>query len=77
MAYTQEELETAFKKVQDKKHWKNPIKAFIDKADQMVVQEAIIHFTATVPTFTKINQGPNKGKVLVQAEGYYMGPAGP
>lgn len=77
MAYTQEQLEEAFKKVQPKTHWKDPIKAFIEKTeDQMLIQEAIIHFTATVPQFTKINKGSNKGKILVTAEGYYMGPAG-
>lgn len=77
MAYTQEQLTVAFEKVQPKTHWKDKIHAFIDKTeDQVLIQEAVIHFTATVPTFTKINKGPNKGKVLVQAEGYWMGPAG-
>lgn len=75
--YSQEQLKEAFEKVQDKKDWKNPIKAFIDKTEDMVlIQQAVIHFTGTVADFTKINQGPNKGKVLVRAEGYRMGPCG-
>jgi len=71
--YTQDQLKAAFEKVEDKTDWKNPIKAYVDKSEDMVlIQQAIIHFTGTVCEMTKINKGPNKGKVLVTAPGYYM-----
>jgi len=77
MAYTQEQLSQAFDKVKDAKDWKSEIKAVIEKTEDMVlIQEAIIHFTGTIANFTKLRKGPNKGKILVTAEGYRMGPCG-
>ena len=77
MAYTTEQLKEAFDKVKDKTDWKNPIKAVIEKTEDMsLIQEAIMYYTATLADFTKLKKGPNAGKILVTADGYRMGPCG-
>ena len=71
--FSQDELEAAFKAVQAKTHWKDPIDAVVMDAGQIpVVTEAIIHFTATTPTFTALGFG----RYQVTAAGYRNGPAG-
>lgn len=70
--FTQEQLEEAFKKVQNKEHWKNKIDSFCLSEDMPVVNEAIRHFTATEAEFTA--QG--NGWMRVKALGYRLGPAG-
>lgn len=74
MTFTQEQLEAAFKKVQNADHWKNPIDAVIDTADIDVTRAAIQHFTGTQAEF-KLCIGQH-GKWRVEAEGYRAGPAG-
>jgi hypothetical protein len=75
--FTQEQLEAAFKKVRNKEHWKNPVDAIIDATeDTELINEAVIHFTATTAEFAHIRCGPNKGKIHVKADGYRLGPAG-
>jgi len=75
--YTQEQFVAAFEKVQDKKHWKNPVNAVIDATENLhLIREAIIHFTATVPTFDILKVTEAGTKILVRADGYYAGPAG-
>lgn len=69
--FTQEQLEEGFKLVQDKEHWKNPIDALIEPFQIEIVQESVIHFTATIPVFKKEGE-----KVRVKALGYRNGPAG-
>jgi hypothetical protein len=61
-----------FEKVQNPVHWKNPIRAFIAPNLKSIVMEAIIFYTATVPTFTP----QADGTLLVEAIGYRRGPAG-
>lgn len=72
MKRTQKELDRLFGLVCDPNDWKAPINALIDPDDEDGVEEAIIHFTATIPDFV-----PEGDKVRVTAEGYRMGPAGP
>jgi hypothetical protein len=79
MNYTQEQLEAAFQKVQNKEHWKNPINAYIKKDEQAITYAAIVHFTATEPNFYRTDSNPINGEesdfVRVLAKGYRLGPA--
>jgi len=71
--YTQEQLDRAFDMVIPSTHWKDKINAVISQPfDQNLIKEAVIHFTATVPTFTELKNGT----VRVKALGYWNGPAG-
>lgn len=62
-------LRRAFSEVQDRSNWKNPIAWIIEGKDQHLVEEAIIFFTGSVPTFVKAEG--NTGRLVVKAEGYY------
>ena len=66
----QAKLTAAFNKVADKADWKRPIDAVIDRADRDIVREAVIYFTATVPTFVDVGD-----KMRVTSPGYRAGPA--
>jgi len=71
--YSQEQLDAAFKTVQAKAHWKDPIRSKCKASEVSLITQAIIHFTGTVPTFGQ----PNKdGIVTVRAAGYRNGPCG-
>ena len=72
--YTRKQLAAAFKQVQNPKHWKGPIDSFCRESEMDLVSEAIIFFTATIPTFYRLGQ---TSKYRVQAVGYWEGPAGP
>ena len=72
--YTQRQLEAAFTQVQNAEHWKGPISAYIKPEDEELVRAAIIHFTATVPTF-KVAKGRWPVALHVKAAGYWAGPA--
>jgi hypothetical protein len=66
-------FEDAFSQVQDPDDWKAPIDTVVDaRQDLELVRQAIVYFTATVPTFSDAGDG----QVRVQADGYRMGPAG-
>jgi hypothetical protein len=52
--YSQAELRAAFSLVEDADNWKNPIDARIHSSMWPVVQQAIIHFTGSVPTIPEI-----------------------
>lgn len=66
-------IREAYFKLVAAKDWKAPIDAFIPEGTSVdAVRDAVIHFTATVPTFTKLSFGWH-----VQAQGYRAGPAGP
>lgn len=47
--YSQAELRAAFSLVEDADNWKNPIDAWVHSSLWPVVQQAIIHFTGSVP----------------------------
>lgn len=72
MKYTQEQLENAFQKVQNKEHWKNPIQTWIPVKDLEITEAAIKHFTATDMVLGTINNG----LAFIWAKGYRLGPAG-
>jgi hypothetical protein len=77
--YTQEQLEMAFNKVKPITHWKDPINRIIEAKDKDIIAAAIIHFTATEPVFSELENTNAVNKNLwlrVQADGYRMGPAG-
>lgn len=64
------ELSIAFDRVCDQKDWKLPINKTIDEpneVEEIVLREAVIFFTGSVPTFTIIS----RGRVNVRALGYY------
>jgi hypothetical protein len=71
--YSQEQLDAAFKTVQAKTHWKDPIRSKCKAEDINLITEAIIYFTGTVPTF---GQPDKDGMVKVRAVGYRNGPCG-
>jgi hypothetical protein len=67
-------MQDAFNLVCNPADWRAPIyDAVIDAADEDRVREAVIYFTATVPTFSPMKGG----KLRVNAVGYRNGPAGP
>lgn len=74
--YTQEELDAAFKLVQPKPNWKDPIDAvaYLDDAGISLVGEAVTHFTGSmaefVPIRNRVKRG-NKSAYRVIASGYY------
>lgn len=65
-------------------HWKDPINSICSTEEVGPITDAIIYFTATVPTFVKLgvmirDEGRfKKGDQLwrVTADGYRRGPAG-
>lgn len=66
-AYTQHELEEAFKMVQNTEHWKGPIDAEIEEGAMQRVDAAIAHFCYGFAAFTPLGNG----RVRVTAPGYY------
>ena len=92
MQFTQEQLESAFKLVQNKEHWKNPIESYCTSDEVAVVAAAVEHFTATQAYFNYIRPivNPNTDDeetpvsrfkvgehiLKVRADGYRKGPAG-
>ena len=73
MNYTLNQLEKAFKAVQNPNDWKAPISAAVKGEAVNLVVEAVKHYTATVPT---ISLNTNSMTYLIESEGYRMGPAG-
>lgn len=66
--YPIEQMDAAFKKVQDNRNWKNPINAVIDAGQEDITTEAIIFYTGSIAQYTPAG----KGKVRVEAAGYYL-----
>lgn len=62
-------LREAFSQVASRSNWKAPIAWIIEGKDRAVVDEAIVFFTGSVPTFTKAEG--DTGRLVVKAEGYY------
>jgi len=67
--YKISDLDKAFKKVQDKEHWKNPISAVIKREDMAILRVAIPFYTGTPAFFYHY-----AGLTIVKADGYYQGP---
>lgn len=68
-------LVTAFDRVANKEHWKFPIDATVDVANDFelgVIREAVIFFTGSVPTFEPRLGGELPGcRYRVRAAGYF------
>jgi hypothetical protein len=69
-----EQLASAFDRVRDSRDWKAPIRAVIPVEDRPVVEQAVLWFTETVPTFETAPGEPDQ--LVVRAMGYRLGPAG-
>lgn len=75
MTRNRETLLPVFEKVQNKEHWKNPIDAHIEAKDYGITDDAISYFTGTRINYAVVETGgPNKGKIHIKADGYYLGP---
>lgn len=63
------QLNDAFDQVKNKGHWKFPIDAIIDMTavDEDLYNDAIVHYTGGVATFTYIGEGLTR----ITALGYY------
>jgi hypothetical protein len=73
--YTFAALHDAFELVRNPKDWKAPVNGLILEGLADVVYHAIVFFTATEPIFLRPPRDPNL--LLVHADGYRAGPAGP
>lgn len=69
-SYTKPQLEEAFKRVQNKEHWKNPIDALIDEKYLDITDKAIQFFTGTAIK-SNVKEG---NKLHIKADGYFLGP---
>ena len=67
--YSQEQLHEAFTKIQNKDNWKNPIDAVIDRKEEELITEAVVHFAGCVPTYEPIH---GTTRYRVRAAGYYQ-----
>lgn len=69
-----EQLATAFDRVRDPRDWKAPIESEIPASERGVVEQAVLMFTNTVPTFAETADAPER--LVVRAPGYRRGPLG-
>lgn len=83
--FTYDELNRAFKLVQNEDHWKNPINSVCSSDEVKVVAAAIEYFTATKAHFDYLGVSEGTGRtrfkagehiLRVLADGYRRGPAG-
>jgi hypothetical protein len=67
-------LHIYFNMVANKDNWKNPIDArlALSSRGRMLVKEAVVFFTGSVPTFKKIGMGYIEPVYHVRAAGYYL-----
>ncbi|MFN2316472.1 MAG: hypothetical protein ABR602_07275 [Gemmatimonadales bacterium] len=69
-----EQLATAFDRIRDPRDWKAPIESVIPASERGVVEQAVLMFTNTVPTFAEDAGTPDR--LVVRAPGYRSGPLG-
>lgn len=69
-----EQLATAFDRVRDPRDWKAPIESVIPTSERGVVEQAVLMFTNTVPTFAEAEG--TRERLVVRAPGYRNGPLG-
>ncbi|MFN2317766.1 MAG: hypothetical protein ABR551_13475 [Gemmatimonadales bacterium] len=69
-----EQLATAFDRVRDPRDWKAPIESVIQASERDLVEQAVLMFTNTVPTFAEDAGTPDR--LVVRAPGYRGGPMG-
>jgi hypothetical protein len=72
VAFSQAQLEAGFNAVCDKSDWKAPINAVVGESLVGLVYSAIMHFTATCPKVTRMENG----NFSLTSIGYRRGPAG-
>lgn len=77
--YSQAQLDAAFSRVQNPDHWKGAIDCLIQLADEDrdLMWVAVVHFTATEPTFRQVVPATEITDPIVEVEaaGYWAGPA--
>lgn len=69
--FTTAQMSAAFDRVKDKLHWKRPVNCLVaikDSEDERLISEAVIFYTGSVPTFTRMK---GESLVRVRAAGYY------
>lgn len=69
-----EQLATAFDRVRDPRDWKAPIESVIAASERGLVEQAVLMFTNTVPTFAEAEG--TRDRLVVRATGYRSGPLG-
>jgi hypothetical protein len=74
LGYTRQQLEDAFNRVKNEKHWKYPICKTItiqDEAELAVIDAAVVFYAGCHCTFTRL-PGAGANEVHVQADGYFI-----
>jgi len=66
--FTQQRLAEAFDRVRDPRDWMAPISAEVDASDQVLIEQAVLWFTDSVPTFGPVPGIPHR--LAVSAVGY-------
>lgn len=69
-----EQLATAFDRIRNPRDWKAPIESEILASERGLVEQAVLMFTNTVPTFAEAADTPDR--LVVRAPGYRSGPLG-
>ncbi|MDZ4674791.1 MAG: hypothetical protein SGI84_10065 [Gemmatimonadota bacterium] len=72
--FTQQHLADAFDRVRDPRDWMAPIVAEVDRSDQSLVEQAVLWFTDSAPSFEPVPGQPDR--VSVSAPGFRLGPTG-
>lgn len=77
--FTVEELKEAFNMVQNKQHWKGPIRAVVrcDERKLEMIRAAIMFYTATEAEVERLSETSDGVLYRIKAPGYWNGPAGP
>jgi len=70
MGYTKSELHIVFQMVRDPENWKNPIKAYINRAYAEKADAAVGFFTGGPATISSVPGCPDM--IEVTAPGYYL-----
>ena len=69
-----DQLAAAFGRVMNSRDWKAPVNAVIAASDRSLVEQAVLWFTHTAPSFV-VPEGA-VDRLVVTAVGYRSGPAG-
>jgi hypothetical protein len=72
--YRMDQLASAFDRVRDPRDWKAPIESVIPSSERRLVEQAVLWFTNTAPTFDAA--GDRDDRLVVRAAGYRGGPVG-
>ena len=67
--FSVEEMNEAFKYVQDTEHWKNPIYALVPSDMLRVVEKAIVYYTGSWP---EVYPTDDLDAFIVEADGYFI-----